>query len=308
MRTARTNADLRAELAALREQTRLLGAGRVAFVPTMGFLHEGHLALVDEARRHADAVVMSIFVNPLQFAPHEDLARYPRDPDGDAAKARARGVDLLFVPEPREVYPREPRVRVVPGPLADRWEGEVRPGHFAGVLTVVTKLFHLVRPDVVVFGQKDVQQATLVRALVADLDFPLAVVVAPTVREADGLALSSRNVYLDAEQRRRARVLPRALHAVERAFDAGERDVARLLQGGRSVLLEDPDVALDYLGIADPETLEPVSEARAGTVVMVAARVGATRLLDNVLLGDRRFGTRLHAAEHAASASGAGEA
>ena len=305
MLTVTTVADLRAELARLRESARLLGEGRVAFVPTMGFLHEGHLALVDEARRHADVVVMSIFVNPLQFAPHEDLARYPRDPAGDAAKARARGVDLLFVPDAREVYPREPRVRVVPEALAERWEGEVRPGHFAGVLTVVTKLFHLVRPDVAVFGQKDIQQATLVRALVADLDFALTLVVAPTVREADGLALSSRNVYLDAEHRRRARVLPRALHAVERAFGGGVRDTAELRDAAVAVLASEPDVTLDYLGLADPESLEPVDEARVGTVVMIAARVGSTRLLDNVLLGEARYGTRLCEGAQAAAPSGA---
>ena len=158
MLTVETVAELRAEVRRLREDARVLGGGRVAFVPTMGFLHEGHLALVDEARRHADVVAMSVFVNPLQFAPTEDLARYPRDPTGDAAKARGRGVDLLFAPDVAEIYPREPRVHVTPGPLAARWEGAVRPGHFAGVLTVVAKLLNLVQPDVAVFGQKDVQQ------------------------------------------------------------------------------------------------------------------------------------------------------
>lgn len=296
MLTVTTVADLRAELARLREDARILGAGRVAFVPTMGYLHDGHLALVDEARRHADVVVMSVFVNPLQFAPTEDLARYPRDPEGDAAKAAARGVDLFFLPDGREVYPREPRVRVVPGELAARWEGEIRPGHFAGVLTVVTKLFHLVRPDVAVFGQKDAQQAALVRALVDDLDFPLRLVVAPTVREADGLALSSRNVYLSADERARARVLPRALHAVERAWAAGARDVATLDAAARAVLATEPEVHPDYLGFADPDTLEPIATAPAGTLVMLAARVGRTRLLDNVWLGDARYGTRLDAA------------
>lgn len=293
MLTVTTVAALRDELARVRDEARVLGAGRVAFVPTMGFLHDGHLALVDEARRRGDVVVMSIFVNPLQFAPTEDLARYPRDPEGDAAKARARGVDLLFTPDVREVYPREPRVQVVPGALAERWEGAVRPGHFAGVLTVVTKLFHLVQPDVAVFGQKDVQQAALVQALVRDLDFPLDLVVAPTVREADGLALSSRNVYLDADERRRARALPRALAAIERAWAAGERASDALLAAAHDVLAEDAALAVDYLALTDPETLAPVSTADVGTVAMLAARVGRTRLLDNVWLGRPGYGTGL---------------
>ncbi len=285
MLTVTTVAALRAELGRLRDDARVLGGGRVALVPTMGALHEGHLALVDEARRRADVVAMSVFVNPLQFAPTEDLARYPRDPAGDAAKARARGVDLLFAPEAAELYPREPRVRVVPGALADRWEGAVRPGHFAGVLTVVTKLLHLFAPDVAVFGQKDVQQATLVRAMVADLDLPVELVVAPTVREADGLALSSRNAYLDAEARRRARVIPAALAAIESAYAAGTRDAAALLAAAHAELAREPEVAPDYVALADGETLEPVDAAAEGTVAMIAARVGRTRLLDNVILG-----------------------
>ncbi len=285
MLTVTTVADLRAELRRLREDARVLGGGRVAFVPTMGFLHEGHLALVEEARRRADVVAMSIFVNPLQFAPTEDLARYPRDPEGDAAKAAARGVDLLFTPEVAEMYPREARVRVVPGDLATRWEGEVRPGHFAGVLTVVAKLLNLVQPDVAVFGQKDVQQATLVRAMVRDLDMPVELVVAPTVREADGLALSSRNVYLEPDDRRRARVIPRALARIEASFADGERRADALLDAARAVLADEPAVAPDYLALADGETLEPVDVASDGTIAMIAARVGRTRLLDNAILG-----------------------
>ncbi|GLC27338.1 pantoate--beta-alanine ligase [Roseisolibacter agri] len=285
MLTLSTVAELRAELRRLREDARVLGGGRVAFVPTMGFLHEGHLALVEEARRRADVVAMSIFVNPLQFAPTEDLARYPRDPHGDAAKAAARGVDLLFTPGVAEMYPREARVRVVPGDLATRWEGEVRPGHFAGVLTVVAKLLNLVQPDVAVFGQKDVQQATLVRAMVRDLDMPVELVVAPTVREPDGLALSSRNVYLERDDRRRARVIPRALARIEAMFAAGERRADALLAAGRAVLATEPDVVPDYLALADGETLEPVDVATEGTIAMLAARVGRTRLLDNAILG-----------------------
>ena len=285
MLTVTTVAALRAELARARAEGAVLGGGRVAFVPTMGFLHEGHLALVEEARRRADVVVMSIFVNPLQFGANEDLARYPRDPDGDAAKARARGVDLLFLPGAAEMYPREPRVRVVPGDLATRWEGEVRPGHFAGVLTVVAKLFHLVQPDVAIFGQKDAQQVALVRAMVRDLDFPLELVAAPTVREPDGLALSSRNTFLSAEERTRALSLSRALRRVETLWRDGERDARPLEAAGRAVLDDVPGVAVDYFTVADGETLEPVERAPAGALVMVAARVGRTRLIDNVVLG-----------------------
>ena len=285
MLTVTTVGELRTELRRLREDARVLGGGRLAFVPTMGFLHDGHLALVDEARRRADVVAMSIFVNPLQFAPTEDLARYPRDPEGDAAKAAARGVDLLFTPDVSEMYPHESRVRVVPGELATRWEGGVRPGHFAGVLTVVAKLLNLVQPDVAVFGQKDVQQATLVRAMVRDLDMPVELVIAPTVREPDGLALSSRNVYLEPDDRRRARVIPRALARMQADFAAGERRADVLLNAAREVLDTEPAVAPDYLALADAETLEPVHAAVEGTIAMIAARVGRTRLLDNAILG-----------------------
>ena len=280
MRTVTRIAELRSAL----RDARAAGK-RIAFVPTMGFLHDGHLALVDEARARADLVVMSIFVNPLQFGPTEDFARYPRDAGGDAAKAGARGVDLLFLPETDEMYPRPRAVEVTPVQLASRWEGAVRPGHFAGVLTVVAKLFNIVQPDVAIFGQKDVQQATLVRAMVRDLDFPVEVVVSPTVREADGLALSSRNSYLSADDRRRALVLSRALRAVQRAYDDGERAAAALDWLGRGVLSEEPDVRLDYLAIMDPDTLEPADQAREGTIVALAARVGQTRLIDNVILG-----------------------
>lgn len=293
MLTVSSVAELRAELARAREDARVLGGGRVAFVPTMGALHAGHLSLIDEARRRGDVVVMSLFVNPLQFGPGEDLARYPRDAEGDAAKARDRGVDLLFTPPVADLYPREPRVRLVPGAMADRWEGAVRPGHFAGVLTVVAKLFHLVQPDVAVFGQKDAQQAALVRAMVRDLDFPLDVVVAPTVRESDGLALSSRNVYLSAAERASARRIPEALAAVERAYGSGERRGDVLLAAAHAVLGREPGLAPDYVALAAPDTLEPVDVAARGTLAMLAVRAGRTRLLDNVVLGEPAFGTGL---------------
>jgi pantoate--beta-alanine ligase len=272
-----------AELREALEASRARGQ-RIGFVPTMGYLHEGHLRLVDEARRRADLVVMSIFVNPLQFGPNEDLARYPRDMEGDAAKAESRGVDLLFIPDSSEMYPVASRVVVTPRALASRWEGAARPGHFEGVLTVVAKLFNIVQPHVAIFGQKDIQQATLVRAMVEDLDIPVEIVVAPTVREEDGLAMSSRNSYLDPASRARALGLSKALRAVERAYNAGERSAAKLEALARTHLEEAGVSAVDYVAIADPETLEPLAQATAGAVVAVAACVGRTRLIDNVIL------------------------
>jgi pantoate--beta-alanine ligase len=261
------------------------GAGkRIGLVPTMGALHEGHLSLVDHARRQAQSVVMSIFVNPLQFGPHEDFGRYPRDLDRDRALAEERGAHALFVPTVEVMYPPGATTRVVPGASAEGWEGAVRPGHFAGVLTVVAKLFHIVQPDVAVFGQKDIQQAVLIRQMARDLDWPLELIVAPTVREADGLALSSRNAYLDPAQRREALALSSALRAADRAWRAGEQDAARLEATMREVFRLHPSVSVDYIAIVD-ERLAPTARATAGTIVAVAARVGTTRLLDNLILG-----------------------
>lgn len=273
--------ELRAWRRAQREQGR-----RVGFVPTMGALHEGHLSLVDEARRQADSVVMSVFVNPLQFGPGEDLDRYPRNLERDRALARERGVDLLFVPAADVMYPPGSEVRVVPGAAADRWEGAVRPGHFAGVLTVVAKLFHLVEPDVACFGQKDIQQVALVRRMIVDLDWPLRLAVVPTARDADGLALSSRNAFLSAEERAQALGLSRGLEAARVAWEAGERDAARLEARIRALLEVFPGVAPDYISIVEPDRLEPVDVAERGTVVAIAARVGKTRLIDNLILGE----------------------
>jgi pantoate--beta-alanine ligase len=254
-------------------------------VPTMGALHEGHLRLVDIARAEADWVVMSIFVNPLQFGPTEDFAKYPRDEAGDVAKAGARGVECVFLPSVDAMYPDARRVVVAPHALHDRWEGAVRPGHFEGVLTVVAKLFNIITPDVAVFGQKDIQQATLVRAMVDDLDFRTRIVVAPTVREPDGLAMSSRNAYLDCDARRQALALSRALFAIRSAFEHGEHDAVALLAAGRAELEAQPSVTVDYLALVDPRRLEPVEMAARGTIAMVAARVGVTRLIDNLVLG-----------------------
>lgn len=257
---------------------------RIGLVPTMGYLHEGHLALVDEARRRADAVVLSIFVNPLQFGPKEDLSRYPRDLPRDRSMAEARLVDALFVPSTEAMYPPASEVRVVPGATAERWEGAARPGHFTGVLTVVAKLFHLVQPDVACFGQKDVQQLALVRRMVRDLDWPLQIVEVPTVREPDGLALSSRNAYLNVSDRARAVVLSRALRAAHQAFCEGELQAAKLEERMRQQLSQEPEVLVEYLAIVEPERLEPVLVADARTIVALAARVGGTRLIDNISL------------------------
>jgi len=257
---------------------------RIGFVPTMGFLHEGHLRLVDRARERTDRAVMSIFVNPLQFGAGEDFTTYPRDVERDKKLASERGVECLFLPDANAMYPADPRVRLHPGPMADGLEGAARPGHFAGVLTVVAKLFHLVEPDIAVFGRKDFQQAMLVRRMVDDLNFALEVDVAPTVRELDGLALSSRNAYLQGDERRAALALSRALRAVEQAWRGGEADPGPLARRGLDVLRA-PGVAPEYLALVD-EQMRPVARVDARTVVLVAARVGKTRLIDNVVLGE----------------------
>jgi len=256
----------------------------IGFVPTMGYLHEGHLRLVDRAKALAEHVVVSIFVNPLQFGPHEDLARYPRDLPRDRKVAEARGVDCLFVPDASAMYPAEPVARVIPGPIADTLEGIARPGHFTGVLTVVSKLFHIVEPDVAVFGRKDFQQGMLVKRMVQDLDFGVAIDIAPTVRELDGLALSSRNTYLSPDERRSALALSRALRTLEQTWRGGEADPMKVQRAGLEAM-HAPGVIAEYCALVD-ENLQPVSRVTAHTVAVVAARVGKTRLLDNVVLGE----------------------
>ena len=272
---------------ALREVRRT--GQRVAFVPTMGFLHQGHLSLAAEARRRAECVVMSIFVNPLQFGPNEDFARYPRDPERDLAQASEAGVHIMFMPATEEMYAKEATAVVTPRAAADRWEAAVRPGHFEGVLTVVAKLFNIIEPDFAIFGQKDIQQATLVQGMIRSLDFPVELVVAPTVREPDGLAMSSRNAYLAGEDRSRALALSRALRAADDAWRLGERDARLLEKKGHDVLSATPGVTADYFAVVAPETLVPVDQADAGAIVIVAAKVGATRLIDNVILGQNRM-------------------
>jgi pantoate--beta-alanine ligase len=281
--------ETRAQLAASLAPSRAEG-GRVALVPTMGALHEGHASLLRTARtrlRETDAVVASIFVNPLQFGPDEDLARYPRSFEEDLEICRTEGVDLVFAPSVDEVYPGgEPQVTVEPGPLARTLEGRTRPSHFRGVLTVVAKLFGIVRPDVAVFGQKDYQQLVLVRRMVTDLSMGVEVVGADIVREADGLALSSRNRYLDDEQRRLATVLSGALAA---GSEAAEHGAQHALAAARAVLRSTNGVDLDYLEVTSPELGEPPESGDAR--LLVAARVGTTRLIDNtkLALGTRRL-------------------
>lgn len=276
-----------ASLAELRQWRASVGrqGKRVGLVPTMGALHLGHLSLVQAAKRRADLVVMSVFVNPLQFGPREDYARYPRDLERDAAMAEGAGVDLLYSPSVDTMYPPGSETRVIPGQTADRWEGEIRPGHFAGVLTVVAKFFNQVQPDVAVFGQKDIQQLSLIRRMVVDLDFPIEIVMAPTVRESDGLALSSRNAYLDPVTRKGAVAISRALFAASEAWGRGEQNPEALRLRAIEALSEAPGLELQYLAIVDPVMLQPVESAALGTIIAIAVRAGTTRLLDNVILG-----------------------
>jgi pantoate--beta-alanine ligase len=278
---AHTRAGVRSAIS----EARAHGA-RVGLVPTMGALHDGHLSLVDAARAEAELVVLSIFVNPLQFAPGEDLDRYPRDLAGDLARAASRGVDLVFAPSVDEMYPRgDPAISVVPaGSLAERLDGASRPGHFRGVLTVVARLFGIVRPDVAVFGQKDFQQAALIRRMAEELEMGIELRVAPIVRDPDGLAMSSRNVYLSAPDRRRALSLSAGLSRGRALFDAGERDAGTLRAALRHAMGEE-GVQVEYAEVVDPATLDSVGVAEPGSVMLVAARVGGTRLIDNAILG-----------------------
>ncbi|WP_199422742.1 pantoate--beta-alanine ligase [Actinotalea solisilvae] len=260
-------------------------AGRTrAVVMTMGALHEGHLSLVRAARERADEVVVTIFVNPLQFGPAEDLDRYPRDLEGDLALLAGAGADLVFAPDVAQVYPDgDPVVRVSAGALGERLEGAHRPGHFDGVLTVVLKLLHLVRPDVALFGRKDAQQLMAVRRMVADLDVPVEVVGVETVRDDDGVALSSRNAYLDAEQRASARALNRALRAAQAAAGAGA-PADEVRRAAADVLASEPGVVVDYVALVDDTATDVAADATGPAVLAVAARVGTTRLIDNVTL------------------------
>jgi pantoate--beta-alanine ligase len=272
-----------AELRAATDAARASGAG-VGFVPTMGALHAGHRALLARARAENGLVVASVFVNPLQFGPAEDLASYPRDREADLAVLAAEGTDLAFLPAEGEVWPAPPEVRLQVGALADRLEGLVRPGHLDGVATVVAKLLHLAGPSRAYFGQKDAQQLAVVRRMVEDLAFPNEIVACPTVREPDGLAVSSRNAYLSAAERERATALYHALSAGRAAFQAGQRDPAAVEAAARDLLEDVPGVEPDYVALVEEATFEPAKQAEPGQVLATAARVGRTRLIDNVIL------------------------
>jgi pantoate--beta-alanine ligase len=256
----------------------------IGLVPTMGALHAGHRALIKAARLSCDAVVVSLFVNPAQFGPTEDFSRYPRQPKADAALCNKEGVDVLFAPPINEIYPDGFQTAVTVPTLARRWEGERRPGHFAGVATVVTKLLTIVRPTAAFFGQKDFQQAALIRRLVEDLNFGARVIVYPTVREADGLALSSRNVYLTKDQRVAAPVLFRALNAGRTAIRDGIKSGTRIERMMRDAVKRERLAKIEYLAICDPDTLEPLKQVRARAVLLGAIRIGRIRLIDNLLV------------------------
>jgi pantoate--beta-alanine ligase len=262
-----------------RAEDRILG-----FVPTMGALHEGHFSLVRAAKEQCSPVVVSLFVNPKQFGPSEDFQKYPRTLEADRAALEKLGADYLFAPPPEEMYPRGFRTAVVVEGLSDRLEGRSRPGHFRGVATVVLKLFEIVQPRFAYFGRKDAQQVRIIQQMAADLDLGTQIVACPIVREPDGLALSSRNIYLKGGDRAAATVLSRALDAVRREIAAGQRDAAHLMVTLRRVFESEPGVVLDYAEIVDAETLEPVLTLRRACYVLLAALVGKTRLIDNALI------------------------
>jgi pantoate--beta-alanine ligase len=257
---------------------------RLGFIPTMGALHEGHLSLVRAANAVCDAIVASIFVNPTQFGPNEDLAKYPRSFERDRELLAREGVDFLFAPSVEEMYPAGSVTWVTVEEMSNKLDGRSRPGHFRGVTTVVAKLFHIVEPNTAFFGQKDAAQVAIIRRMVRDLNLPVEIVSCPIVREPDGLAMSSRNVYLNPEQRRQALILHRCLQQVEQMVKAGESDASRLAAAGRDEFAKEPSVRVDYFEIVNPHTLDPVANVAEGALVAVAAYVGTTRLIDNVLI------------------------
>jgi pantoate--beta-alanine ligase len=257
---------------------------RVGFVPTMGYLHEGHLSLMDLCKKHADYIVVSIFVNPAQFGPQEDYERYPRDFERDRRLLEERGVDLLFAPEVDEIYPEEPLTRFEISSLADHLCGLKRPGHFQGVLLIVAKLLNIVRPDVAVFGQKDLQQLIIIKRMVKDLNFPVEIVAGPTVREPDGLAMSSRNSYLSAEERREAAVLYRALKQAQAKIEAGERDAQKIIRGMVEMISQRKCARIDYIEIVELESLKPIERLEGRFAIALAVYLGPARLIDNIVL------------------------
>ncbi len=271
--------DMHAACSVLRRDGKRLG-----FVPTMGALHQGHISLVRAARARCDVVAVSIFVNPLQFGPNEDFARYPRTFDRDRQMLEAEGVSLLFAPSKEDMYPAGASTAVIVEGLSERLCGRSRPGHFRGVTTVVAKLFHIIQPDFAFFGQKDAAQVAIIQKMVRDLDMDIEIAVCPIVRETDGLALSSRNAYLDPQQRKAATVLHRALMRVQFMIDRGEKSATALVTAGKEVIAEEPAARLDYFEVVDPHTLDPLADISNGALVAVAAFLGNTRLIDNIVV------------------------
>ena len=279
MKLFATIPDVRAALSDAR-----MNRKRVGLVPTMGALHEGHLSLVRAAKKHCDAVVVSIFVNPTQFGPTEDLAKYPRQMERDHSLLEEEGVDILFAPTVEEIYESGSITWVLVEGLSEKLDGRSRPGHFRGVATVVAKLFNIIEPQVAFFGQKDAAQLAVIRRMVRDLSFPVEIIAGAIVREPDGLAMSSRNAYLTPEERGRALVLQRSLRRAEAEFQSGQRIAAKLISAALEVLASEPQVAVDYLEVVSPDTLESVERITQTALLAIAARVGSTRLIDNVLL------------------------
>ncbi|HUK99413.1 MAG TPA: pantoate--beta-alanine ligase [Nitrospirota bacterium] len=270
-------ADMQSLADSLRRENR-----RIGFVPTMGYLHEGHMSLIRQARKEADVVVVSIFVNPTQFGPSEDFNRYPRDKEGDLAKCNAVGADIVFIPDAMEMYSDQYTVFVTVEGISDILEGAVRPGHYRGVATVVAKLFHIVKPHVAFFGQKDYQQCIIIKRMVKGLNMDVNIAVQPTIREVDGLAMSSRNAYLNAEERRAAAAIFRALSAAASLVKSGVKEIEQIRNKMQTLLLENKGLSIDYIQIADPETLVPQISVMDSMVILVAIRLGSTRLIDNI--------------------------
>jgi pantoate--beta-alanine ligase len=260
---------------------------RVGFVPTMGALHEGHLSLVRAAHAHSDVVVVSIFVNPTQFGPNEDFAKYPRSFEKDRVMLEHEGAGCVFSPSVEEMYPPGATTWVTVEGLSEKLDGRSRPGHFRGVTTVVSKLFNIVQPEAAFFGQKDAAQVAIVRKMVLDLNFDVKIIVCPIVRESDGLAMSSRNAYLTPEQRKQATVLHRALECVRARISEGESNVQNLIGVGKQTIAQEPGVRLDYVEIVNPDTLDPLTDISGAALIAVAAYLGTTRLIDNLLVAPR---------------------
>jgi pantoate--beta-alanine ligase len=259
-------------------------AGSVGFVPTMGYLHEGHLELTRRAKAEKKIAVVSIFVNPAQFGPKEDFEKYPRDTERDLSLLKGVGTDYVFMPEPKDMYPASYNSWVEVLAVTDKLEGAARPGHFRGVSTVVAKLFNIVQPDISYFGQKDAQQCVVIKKMVKDLNMPLEIIIVPTVREPDGLAMSSRNVYLNADERRQATVLNRSLHLATKLWSQGQRDAGKVRQEMTALIQQQPLANIEYISIADTDTLEELKEMKSGTLISMVVRFGKTRLLDNITL------------------------